>query len=117
MAVGIIRGLRRHSRILRNARAVANPDHPNRAEAKEWLNEYDPKVSYELPINTPSAALRTGLMLPRHASRTTSKPHQQLSSRNQPPWLHRMVVYRQLDTSNYPLRADFWMLARLWRSL
>jgi hypothetical protein len=30
--------------------AVADPNHPNHAEAKEWLDEYDPKVIDELPI-------------------------------------------------------------------
>lgn len=31
--------------------AAADPNHPNHAEAKEWLDEYDPKVINELPIN------------------------------------------------------------------
>jgi hypothetical protein len=44
-----------------------------------------PKSSTTCPSNTPSAASRTGVMLPRPASLTTSKPHQPLSSRNQPP--------------------------------
>ena len=30
--------------------AVADPNHPNHAEAKEWLDEYDPKVIDDLPI-------------------------------------------------------------------
>lgn len=30
--------------------AVANPNHPNHAEATEWLHEYDPDVIDELPI-------------------------------------------------------------------
>ncbi|MGC2224969.1 MAG: hypothetical protein WA624_22700 [Methylocella sp.] len=30
--------------------AVADPNHPNYAEAKEWLDEYDPKVIDDLPI-------------------------------------------------------------------
>jgi hypothetical protein len=30
--------------------AVADPNHPNHAEAKEWLDEYDPKVIDELSI-------------------------------------------------------------------
>ena len=29
---------------------AADPNHPNHAEAKEWLDEYDPKVINELPI-------------------------------------------------------------------
>ena len=65
--------------------AVADPNHPNHAETKEWLDEYDPKVIDELPIKYALAASRTGVMLPRPASLTTSKPHQPLSSRNQPP--------------------------------
>ena len=44
-------GLRRHSRILHaSLEAVADPNHPNHAEAKEWLDEYDPKVIDDLPI-------------------------------------------------------------------
>ena len=65
--------------------AVADPNHPNHAETKEWLDEYDPKVIDELPIKYALAASRTGVMLPRPASLTTSKPHQPPSSRNQPP--------------------------------
>jgi hypothetical protein len=30
--------------------AVADPNHPNHAEAKEWLDEYDPKVIDDLSI-------------------------------------------------------------------
>jgi hypothetical protein len=30
--------------------AVVDPSHPNHAEAKEWLDEYDPKVIDELSI-------------------------------------------------------------------
>jgi hypothetical protein len=30
--------------------AVADPNHPNHVEAKEWLDEYDPKVIDELLI-------------------------------------------------------------------
>ena len=30
--------------------AVADPNHPNHAEAKEWLDDYDPDVFDELPI-------------------------------------------------------------------
>lgn len=30
--------------------AVVDPNHPNHAEAKEWLDEYDPKVIDELSI-------------------------------------------------------------------
>jgi hypothetical protein len=30
--------------------AIADPNHPNHAEAKEWLDDYDPKVIDELPI-------------------------------------------------------------------
>ena len=29
---------------------VVHPNHPNHAEAKEWLDEYDPKVIDDLPI-------------------------------------------------------------------
>ena len=43
------------------------------------------RSSTSCPSNTPSAGSRTGVMLPRPASLTTSKPHQQLSSRNQLP--------------------------------
>ena len=30
--------------------AVADPNHPNHAEAKEWLDDYDPDMFDELPI-------------------------------------------------------------------
>ena len=30
--------------------AIAAPDHPNHADAKEWADEYDPDVVDELPI-------------------------------------------------------------------
>jgi hypothetical protein len=30
--------------------AATDPDHPNHAEAKEWLDDYDPDVFDELPI-------------------------------------------------------------------
>ncbi len=30
--------------------AVADPKHPNHAEAKEWLDDYDPNIVDELPI-------------------------------------------------------------------
>ena len=30
--------------------AAADPDHPNHAEAKEWLDDYDPDAIIELPI-------------------------------------------------------------------
>ena len=30
--------------------AAADPDHPNHAEAKEWLDDYDPDAIDELPI-------------------------------------------------------------------
>jgi hypothetical protein len=30
--------------------AAADPDHPNHAEAKEWIDDYDPNVFDELPI-------------------------------------------------------------------
>jgi hypothetical protein len=30
--------------------AVADPGHPNHADAKEWLDGYDPRVIDELPI-------------------------------------------------------------------
>jgi hypothetical protein len=30
--------------------AAADPKHPNHAEAKKWLDDYDPDVSDELPI-------------------------------------------------------------------
>ena len=30
--------------------AIADPDHPNHADAKEWFDEYDPNVSDTLPI-------------------------------------------------------------------
>ena len=30
--------------------AIADPDHPNHAEAKEWLDDYDPDAIIELPI-------------------------------------------------------------------
>jgi hypothetical protein len=43
-------GLRRHSGILRNARSRRRSQPPNHSEAKEWLDEYDPKVIDELPI-------------------------------------------------------------------
>jgi hypothetical protein len=29
---------------------IADPDHPNHADAKEWLDEYDPHLIDELPI-------------------------------------------------------------------
>ena len=65
--------------------AVADPNHPNHAEAKEWLDEYDPKVIDELPIKYALSRIANRRMLPRSASLTTSKPRQPLSSRNQPP--------------------------------
>ena len=30
--------------------AVAEADHPNHAEVKEWLDDYDPTIIDELPI-------------------------------------------------------------------
>ena len=54
--------------------AVADPAHESHAEAKEWLDDYDPKSIDELPIRYASAELRTGVMLPRPASPAKSKP-------------------------------------------
>ena len=33
--------------------AIADPNHPNHAEAKEWLDDYDPKVLMSCRSNTP----------------------------------------------------------------
>ena len=44
------RGLRRCSGFFETLEAATDPNHPNHAEAKEWLDYYDPKVIDELAV-------------------------------------------------------------------
>jgi Plasmid pRiA4b ORF-3-like protein len=54
--------------------AVADPAHESYAEAKGWLDDYDPKSIDELPIRYALSRIANRVMLPRPASPTKSIP-------------------------------------------
>jgi pRiA4b ORF-3-like protein len=56
--------------------AAADPKHPNHAEAKKWLDDYDPNLIDELPIKYALGRTRTSATLPRFGSPTRN--HRQL---------------------------------------
>jgi hypothetical protein len=56
--------------------AAADPTHPNHAEAKKWLNDYDPNLIDELPIKYARSRIANQPTPPRFGSPTRN--HQQL---------------------------------------
>jgi hypothetical protein len=63
--------------------AATDAEHPDHAEAKLWLDDYDPKEFDELPIKYASAGSQTNEMPPRPASqkRNQNRPVDQIQIR------------------------------------
>jgi hypothetical protein len=69
--------------------AVADHTHPSHAEAKEWLDDYDPKIIDELPIRYALSRIANRRNAAKAHLANKKHPRSRVSSRNQHRGLHR----------------------------